>query len=193
MNRRILIALAVAVLAVVAGPAKATSTYTASSYQRGPTSAYWNPDTADPTGVAGAVASDRSNNQVMVDPSTGDVTILRHNPTPGALDCAGNGPFGYLRVDAVGPASTVKVDFTNLAMDGYTWVNVIVRDVAGTYLGPEGRLRGPAAAPTGSLTVTLDEPAAPGQHFVVDFGLLAASACPNVDGGRATFTGVTVE
>jgi hypothetical protein len=182
---RVLIAAGVAAGLLLNGPAKADTTYT--EFKQGPTA-----ETSTSPG------KDSFNNHVTTDPATGQVTVLRANPTPGATDCAGSGAFGYLRVDAVGPADHVTVDYTNAVIDPYTWIEVLVRDASdpsnptAAFLAPAAEKRGPVAELEGSINVPLSEPVAAGAPFTVDVGLLTASACPNVDGGTITFGGVTV-
>lgn len=150
----------------------------------GADTAYHPPFEAGPQGGDG-------NNQIMTDPSTGRVTIVRANVSPGAFNCGGNGPFAFLRVSGTGPVSHVKATFTQAVVDPYTWVEVLVKDAAGEFATPAAIERGPLAG-DGSLEFDLAEPIADGAAFTIDVGLETASACPNVDGGTVMFTEVAV-
>jgi hypothetical protein len=130
-------------------------------------------------------------NHVEIDPATGRVTVLRTNLAPGAVDCGGSGPFSYLRIHAVGPASRVTASYTEAVIDPYTWIKVLVKDEAANFLAPAAIDRGPIVG-DGSVTATLSPAVAEGVPFTVDFGLETASACPNIDGGTLRFTGVAV-
>jgi hypothetical protein len=183
-RRRVVVGAVVLAAVSLLGPARADTTYT--TFTQGPSS---------PT--SNSPGQDEFNNHEMADPSTGQVTVLRTNLAPGALNCAGTGAFDYLRVTAAGPVSKVTVAYTNATLDAFTFVEATVRsvDANGTpvdYLGPAAQKRGPVAGATGTLSITLDAPIADSSGFVVDVGLYTASACPNVDGGTVTFTGVTV-
>jgi hypothetical protein len=169
-NRLLGVAALAAAVALMA-PANAGTTYSA-PYETGP-------------------QGGDSSNHIQVDPATGRITVLRANLTPGAVACGGSGPSSYLRIHAVGPASTVTASYTEAAIDPYTWVKVLVKDAAANFLAPAAIDRGPIVG-DGSLTVALSPAIAEGVPFTVDFGLEAASACPNVDGGTLRFTGVAV-
>jgi hypothetical protein len=183
-GRGLVVAGAVVLSAVaLLGPARADTTYT--TFTQGPSSRTG----TDPS-------KDEFNNHETADPSTGQVTVLRANPTPGVLNCAGTGVFDYLRVTGAGPVSTVSVAYTQAVTTPFTFIDATIRLVnpdgsIGDYLGPEAKLRGPTANGSGALTIKLDVPITDGSGFVVDMGLITSSACPNVDGGTVTFTGVT--
>ncbi len=132
-------------------------------------------------------------NVVVADPSSGEVAVTRAYPYPGAFNCAGSGGFAYLRVPAVdtGPVSSVTLDLDRVAVDGYSWVSLLVRDAHGHWLGSRTQ-RGPLA---GSARVTAPvawTPALVGTAITIDFGLEVASACPNADGGAIHVADVVV-
>lgn len=131
-----------------------------------------------------------ANNKTFTDASTGSVTVIRHQYAGigGGLGCGGQGGWSYLRVNhtATDPVSSVTVTWTEGLVDPYTFLNVGVRKGA-NYLGSKV-VRGPVVG-DGSATVTLTPPAT--GALEVWFGVQVGSACPNVDGGHAVFTGVT--
>ena len=132
-------------------------------------------------------------NVVQADPSQGRITIARAYPEPGAFNCAGNGGYAYFLVRPTLQAATSSVSVgwdDQTAFDSYTWVDVFIRDASGTALG-SGQVRGPVVG-AGSITVPLSATQAVGSVISVEFGLLVASACPNVDGGSVHFTSVSV-
>jgi hypothetical protein len=176
-GRRLVLLGSVVALALIA-PASADTTY-APPYQPGPR--------GGDEKVADTVVAD----QIVVDPAVGRVTVVGVNTAPGAVNCGGGGPFAYLRVNAVGPATTVSAAYTEAAVDPYAWIKVLVKDAAGNSLAPAWITRGPVAG-DGVANVTLERPVAEGEAFTVDVGLEVASACPNADGGTVRFTGVTV-
>jgi hypothetical protein len=176
------VASAAATVAVML-PARADTTYT--TFTQGPAS------------ESGTTPNqDSFFNHVYADPATGRVAVLRSNPEPGALNCAGTGAFDFLRVAATGPASKVTVTYTQAAFDPFTFLQVLVRqqqaDGSYAYLTHAYEQRGPVASSDGTIQIPLDVSVAAGMPFIVDVGLETASACPNVDGGTVTFTGVTV-
>ena len=140
-----------------------------------------------PPYAAGPQGGD-SFNRVVMDQNTGDMAVVRVNPVPGAFNCTGGGGFANFAVSHTGTGiSSVKVSFTNAVVDPYTWFNVGVRQ--GDDFLDSKDLRGPLVG-EGSVTVPISPPA--DGSITVWFGIQVASACPNVDGGRATFTSVEV-
>lgn len=143
---------------------------------------------ADEGFVAGPSGGDGQNTKI-VDPPSGRVTVVRHNPVPGAFNCGGSGGYAYLRAARqANGADEVVVRFTDAVVDSYTWITVQVLDGSGRWLG-SGISRGPLASVDGTMTVPLDE--AVSGSVMVNVGLQVASACPNVDGGTVRFTSVT--
>ena len=131
-----------------------------------------------------------ANNYYSSDPSTGDMTVVRvalQGPS-GGLGCGGSAGFSNFAIDTTAPDAlkSVTVHYKQATIDPYTWINVgVLQD--GHYVNTEVR-RGILAAEDGAVTVSLS-----GAHagpITVWFGLQTASACPNVDGGRATFSSV---
>lgn len=131
------------------------------------------------------------NNTFMVDESTGEVFVLRHQLAgiTGGLGCGGSGGFAFLQVKhkANTPVKFVTVTYDEATVDPYTFVKASVRK-GGSYLATTN-VRGPVLG-TGTFRVTLRKPAT--GTLTVWFGIEVTSACPNVDGGRAIFTGVGV-
>jgi hypothetical protein len=177
-TRIVLLAAAVAVLVGLPFNAVADTGYGA-PYEQGPS------------------GGDSSNVVQTADPTNGRVTILRASASPGAVSCGGTGGFTYLQVThTVSSAlSSVTVQFTEAAVDGYTFPKVAVRAPNGEYLAPVTTLRGPVVG-DGSMTVSLaEDPPALGSTILIQFGLEVASACPpaqSVDGGTLRITSVAV-
>lgn len=125
------------------------------------------------------------------DPKTGDLAVLRIAPSgpSGGLGCGGSGGFNNFKVtrhfdEAV---TSVTVAYTNAIVDPYTWIKLGVLQ-GGEYLrSADPPQRGVIA---GDGTISVEIPATSGD-ITAYFGIETASACPNVDGGRATFTSVT--
>lgn len=130
-------------------------------------------------------------NRVIIDEKTGEMTVLRAQPAgiSGGLGCGGIGGFANFEVEPViaddAPIGVVTVTWADAVVDPYTFVNVGVRK-DGNFL--ESRIvRGPLTG-MGGATVSLDEPTS--GTLEIWFGIQVASACPNIDGGRARFTSV---
>ncbi|MDQ1438789.1 MAG: hypothetical protein QOK43_2418 [Acidimicrobiaceae bacterium] len=184
--KRIIILSAVAVGLVLGSPgarAGSGTTYQPDSYQAGPTGG----DTeAKPNRTA----------YRNVDPSTGTVTVLWANTTPGAIGCAATGGFGYLRVlhKVTSPVTKVAVAYDKATITPFTWLKANVRGLVkgvDTYIG-SAALRGQMANDGGTLVIPLDKAPDAGSVMTIDFGIETASACPNADGGTATFPTVAV-
>ena len=127
----------------------------------------------------------------MVDESTGEVVVIRHQlaGVTGGLGCGGSGGFAFLQVKhrASQPVKHVTVTYDQALVDPYTFLKVSVRK-GGSYLATTN-VRGPVLG-HGTYRVTLRQ-AAQGT-LTLWFGIEVSSACPNIDGGRAIFTGVAV-
>ncbi len=140
--------------------------------------------------LAGPEGGDQYN-QKSRNLATGEMTVLRINPAgiSGGLGCGGTGGFSNFLVkhDAAEPVKTVTVAYTDAIIDPYTWITVSVRQGEG-FLGTQVE-RGIIAG-DGTVTLTLRSPAS--GPLDIWFGIQVASACPNVDGGTATFTSVTL-
>jgi plastocyanin len=132
-------------------------------------------------------------NWISTDPTSGRVSAARAYPYPGAFNCAGSGGYAYLRLRPVvtGPVSAVTVDVSQAATDAYTWISLLVRDGAGRWLGG-AKLRGPVIGSARLRTPLAWTPDLVGHPIVVDIGLELASACPNADGGTASFRDVVI-
>ena len=132
-------------------------------------------------------------NLISLDPASGRVSAARAYPYPGAFNCAGAGGYAYLRLRPVvtGPVSAVTVDVSQAATDAYTWISLLVRDRAGRWLGG-AKLRGPVIGSARLRTPLAWTPDLVGHPILVDIGLELASACPNADGGTASFQDVVI-
>lgn len=166
------VAIAATALLATSSPATAATTY-AAPYESGP-------------------SGGDQYNHIEASPDDGTVTVLRANPTPGAISCGGSGGFAYLRVAHPVTASVTSavVAYDAATTSPFTWISVEARDSTG-YIG-SGRIRGPMAADAGRLVVTFDRAPVVGDTLTVDFGLQVASACPNVDGGTVHFPEVSI-
>lgn len=181
MKRTILLAALGVALVSSAPSAQAGGTVYRAPYQAGPVAA-----------AARQPAVDRAE----ANTSTGEVTVIRANATPGAIGCAATGGFAYLRVEhpATGAERHVHVVYEKASITPFTWLKVNVRGVsdgADVYVGST-QLRGQLVNESGVLTVDLTEVPDAGSAMTIDFGIETASACPNADGGTARFSAVTV-
>lgn len=155
-----------------------------------PGAAHASTTTVAPPYLSGPRGGDQYNN-VIADPNTGEMTVLRVNPTgpSGGLGCGGSGGYANFEVDlASAPAGlqSVTVSYSQAVVDPYTWINVGVRQ-DDHYLG--SRVERGVLAGSGTVTVPVS-----GGHagaMQVWFGIQTASACPNVDGGHAIFDSVS--
>lgn len=141
----------------------------------------------------GPVGGDSWNHFDTSDPATGDVAVVRINPAgiSGGLGCGGQGGYNFLKVTKTfeEPVSTVSVAYTNAVIDPYTFIKLsVLKD--GQYISSANPPQRGIIAGEGTISTQLDVPTS-GQLTVL-FGIEVVSACPNVDGGRATFTSVTL-
>lgn len=148
------------------------------------------PATYAPPFTAGPSGGDAFNYR-SVDPQ-GRITVLRAYPQPGAFNCGGAGGWATFVVShpASGSEGAVGVLYADAVWDGYTWLTVLVRDGDGSWLG-SAQVRGPGVG-DGTMIVELDRAPAAGTQMTIQFGIQVASACPNVNGGTARFTAVSV-
>jgi hypothetical protein len=138
-------------------------------------------------------------NVIEADPQTGDMTVLRANPAgaSGGLGCDGKAGYANFAktMTTSGTFKSVTVSYTNALVDPYSYIKVSVRQ-NDAYLDTTN-VRG-AVIGDGSATVNLDPATSNSVRepvtgtITVWFGIVAGSSCPNVDGGHATFTSVTV-
>lgn len=131
-----------------------------------------------------------------VDPATGQVDIMSLNIVPGAIGCAATGAFGYLRVvhDVTGPVNKVMFAYSGASLTQYAWLKLNVRGIVGgaeQYIGSKA-VRGQMVHDSGTFVADLDKAPDVGTQMTIDFGIESGSACPNADGGRATFSAVSV-
>lgn len=135
-----------------------------------------------------------ANNHFVRDPETGEMAVLRVQLAgiSGGLGCGGSGGFSYFSQTHQAPGATkVTVNFTDAIIDPYTFVHVSVRQ-GESFLaskGQQGLILHPVIGAS-SVTVELGEPST--APIEVWFGIQVTSACPNIDGGRAIFSSVTV-
>ena len=187
--RRILVAL-VASSAVIglATPAQA-GTY-------GPDSGY----------MAGPQSGDASTMH-SADPRTGVVSIFQHNlRQAAAVHCIGDGPRAMLKVQqpVEGAVSSVTVEYAVAFMTEHPVIDVLVRGTKSGWQG-HGNAHGPKNNEGGSVNVPLQgNPLVPGEKLEVVFGMQIHAGClPHptmlglfgsrlVEGGRATFSSVTI-
>ncbi len=134
-------------------------------------------------------------NRHFSDPSKGQIAVVRVNPIPGAVNCGGVGGYAYYTIShtVTTPVTEVRARFTDALVDTYAWLTLSVVDAARPYAttkraGPllgDGTLVVPATDPLGNGVPV-------GQTMSIRVGVEVSSACPNVDGGMATFPEVTV-
>lgn len=124
----------------------------------------------------------------------GTVTIGRVYPVPALIGCGTGAPFANLRVEhvATGPVTEIAVDYTDAAVEPYTFLSVGVHSEREWFASSKQR-----GLITGSGTATVpiswpEEDDAFPRTVVVDIGLEASGACPSVSGGTAHFTEVRV-
>ena len=130
-------------------------------------------------------------NLVERDAATGEMSIIRYNPVPanGGLGCGGSGGWATFTVaHTVGTAvDSVVVSYTSALVDPYSFMSVSMYQ-NGAFIDTQV-VRGPTL---GEGTITLDPRTAASGDVTIMFGLQVASACPNVDIARATFSRVDV-
>lgn len=187
----LLAALAVGLMAALPGPGTV-------GVQAASGTTYHAPYKAGPSGpVAEDPQKEHRTHYTDVNTETGEITLAWVNTTPGAIGCAAQGGFAFLSVDHVvsEAISSVAVVYENATITPFTFLKVNVRQAveggAKEYIGST-RVRGQMAHESGVLIVDLDGSPAPGSVITVDFGMETASACPNADGGQATFSAVSV-
>lgn len=131
-----------------------------------------------------------------VNPATGQVDVLSLNVVPGAIGCGATGAFGYLRVShpVTGSIGKVMFAYSGASLTQYAWLKLNVRGVVDgveQYLGSQ-QARGQMVHESGTFVTELNKQPDLGSVMTVDFGIESGSACPNADGGRVTFSAVTV-
>ena len=132
-------------------------------------------------------------NVVHNDPATGRIVVGRAYPIPAVLNCGGQSAYQQQRVKhrVAGPVSKVTVSYSDAATDGYTFLNVHVRDPKGRFIGSVQR-RGPLLN-SGAVTAAVNgRTLKKGTMLTIDFGLTVSSACPSADGGTVLLPSVTV-
>lgn len=132
-------------------------------------------------------------NVVQRDAQAGRMTVLRVYPIPGSFSCGGGAGQAFFRVthEVTSAISGVDVAYDEALIDGFTFLNVLIRDSQQNWYGSL-QVRGPIAG-AGTLEVGFPDGAPPaGATLWIDFGLQTSSACPSVDGGIARFPSVTV-
>jgi hypothetical protein len=156
--------------AVAAGKAK---TY-AAPYKEGPTA-------GDQWSMQNASADD------------GRIMVGRIYPIFNPISCSPGGSMAKLQVrhKVTRRMKTVTADFTEAGVDPYSFVTVAVKDKKGRWLA-SSRQRGPLVG-DGSVTAKVFDQVKRGQTVLIQFGLEAASACPNASGAMARFTQITVK
>lgn len=131
-----------------------------------------------------------------VNPSTGQVDVMSLNIVPGAIGCGATGAFGYLRVNHTvgGAIDKVMFAYSGASLTQYAWLKLNIRGVVNgveQYLGSKA-VRGQMVHDSGTFVTALDKQPDLGSVMTIDFGIESGSACPNADGGRVTFSTVTV-
>ena len=123
----------------------------------------------------------------------GRIIVGRMYPIFNPISCAPGGSMAKLQVihKAGKKVRAVTADFTDAALDQYSFVTLAVKDSKGNWLAST-RQRGPIAG-GGDLTAKMFGKVRKGEKLTVQFGLEAASACPNATGAMARFTQVTVK
>lgn len=123
----------------------------------------------------------------------GRIIVGRVYPIFNPISCAPGGSMAKLQVvhKVTSRVRAVTADFTDAGLDQYSFITVAVKDAKGKWLAST-RLRGPLVG-GGSVTAKMFGKVRKGQKLTVQFGLEAASACPNATGAMAKFTQVTVK
>lgn len=132
-------------------------------------------------------------NYISSDPASGDMTVVRYYPIPTStgLGCGGNAGFANFEVSATAetPVSKVTLEYADAIIDPYTWVSVTVRSGDTFVRTSPAPQRGPVLG-SGTIERTFDAPVT--GDLTIWFGIQVGAACPNFDGGTATFTSVTL-
>jgi hypothetical protein len=159
-----------------------------------------------PVGGAGAAAKDKTYGAPYSEgPTGGDqwsmqqanaedgrIFVGRLYPIFNPISCAPGGSMAKLEVvhKVTGKTRSVVADFTDAGLDQYSFVTLAVKSAKGKWLAST-RQRGPLVG-DGSVTAKLFGKVRKGQKVTIQFGLEAASACPNASGATARFTQITV-
>lgn len=133
-------------------------------------------------------------NVVNTDATNGRISMARVYPVPAVLSCGGASPYAGWRVKytrGTVPAGSVKAEWVDAATDGYTFLQVVVRDAQGLSRGA-AEVRGPLTG-TGSVTAAIDDTKLkPGDVLTIDVHVKLSSACPDAGGGTVTVQKITV-
>ena len=123
----------------------------------------------------------------------GRVIVGRMYPIFNPISCAPGGSMAKLQVThkVTRGMKSVTADFSDAALDQYSFVTVAVKDAKGRWLA-SARQRGPLVG-SGAVKAAMFGKVTRGQKVTIQFGLEAASACPNASGAMARFTQVTVK
>ena len=123
----------------------------------------------------------------------GRIFVGRAYPIFNPISCAPGGGMAKLQVvhKVTDKMSKVSATYDFAAVDPYTFVTLNVRTKKGKWLAGT-RQRGPIVG-SGVIEAPLfDASPKRGKKVLVQFGLEMASGCPQVNGGSAQFTEVTV-
>lgn len=169
----VVLALAVALLPSGASAAGKTTTYEA-PYAEGPT------------------AGDQFSMQ-LANTADGRIIVGRLYPIFNPIFCSPGGSMAKLQVrhKVTGKMRAVTAEFAEAVVDPYSFVTVAVKTPKGEWLAST-RQRGPIVG-GGSLTAKMFHKVKPGQNVIIQFGLEAASACPNASAATARFSRVVVK
>ena len=140
----------------------------------------------------GPVGGDRWSMQ-NANPEDGRVIVGRMYPIFNPISCAPGGSMAKLQVTHKVTSAVKKVtaSFADAGLDQYSFATLAVKDAKGNWLAST-RKRGPLVG-SGEVTAKLFEKVSKGDKLTVQFGLEAASACPNASGAMAQFTEVVVD
>lgn len=135
-------------------------------------------------------------NHVEADKDSGRIDILRLFPFPSpVVGCEPESIAGWagfrLRHSASAPPRSVAVRYDGAAMDGYSFLYLLVTDDTGEWLGSKS-VKGPAVEGEGRMKTDL-KGASAGEEIVITFGVQLAGACPQAGGAGARFPAVLVE
>jgi hypothetical protein len=147
--------------------------------------------TYQPPFKAGPAGGDTYNYR-NADPN-GRVTVARAYPVPAVVGCGAGAAHAKLIIDhKVDPTiKSVRVDWTEAAVDPYVFVSVRVHAKDGDTYGGK-KVRGPIG--DGFLEVPVEWPTGENAptDAVVEFGLEISSACPSAAAATIRFTSVSV-